>query len=101
MSGRTQEPSEDMPQEKKRSGRRTLLKGAMIVLGAGAIIQVSGGVMAGQDTPKKDDSARHATAKTENKAEWIKASKTHKGSKTYKGNKTHKTTKETPKKEGS
>lgn len=100
MSGKTQEPSEDMPQERKRSGRRALLKGAMIVLGASAIIQVGGGVMTAQETPKKEDSVRQSTVKTENKAEWIKASKTHK---TNKGNKTHKTTKgrETPKKEGS
>ena len=67
MSNAGQEPSKVVPQEKK-SKRRTLLKGALIVLGASALIQPAGAVLGmSQEPPKKDDSARHDTVKTKQK----------------------------------
>ena len=103
MSKKTKEPAEDLPLENK-SSRRTLLKRALMVLGAGAIVQVSGGVlrMHAEDAHKKQSTKvvdkTSPTVKSENKSQ--KWSEANKG--TIKANKTtNKTIKlETPKKEG-
>lgn len=90
MPRNPREPSEGMSQEDKTS-RRTLLKRALMVLGAGAIMQVSGGVLRlnaaeahkvkneskvvkGNAAGNKADKATHkGWNKTTNKADTIKA----------------------------
>lgn len=64
MTKEGQEPLSVVPRREK--SRRLLLKSAMLVLGAGAIIQPSGGVLGlTQDTPKKEGGAKvHSTVKT-------------------------------------
>lgn len=107
MSGKAKDPVEGMSLEHKTS-RRTLLKSALMVLGAGAIVQVGGGVlrMQAQETPKKEDSrgiGKSESPMFKEEVKTHKGAKTHKGTKTHKESKSHKTTKglETPKKEGS
>jgi hypothetical protein len=63
MSMKEQEPLQAVP-KKKRSGRRTLLKSALLVLGASALIQPSGGVLGlTQDAPKKGDTTTQTSVK--------------------------------------
>jgi len=55
MSMKEQDPLQ-VERAKKRSRRRTLLKSALLALGASALIQPSGGVLGlTQDAPKKED----------------------------------------------
>jgi hypothetical protein len=48
-------------------GRRRALKQLVIGLGASAIVQPNGGILGGQETPKKDDSAKTKDGKNKKK----------------------------------
>jgi len=63
MSIKEQEPLQGAS-TKKGSRRRTLLKSALLVLGASALIQPSGGVLGlTQDAPKKGDTTTQTSVK--------------------------------------
>jgi len=88
MSTKTQE---GLPQ-KAKSSRRSLMKSALVVLGASVLIQPAGAVfgLTAQDAPKKGD-------KTETRASKNFDKKTKKATSTKKPGKKKE---ETPKKEG-
>ncbi len=66
MSKKTQQSPEES--SAPETSRRALLKRALLVLGASAIAQASGGVMTLQATPKKEGSKVDKNAKTTHKS---------------------------------
>ena len=78
----------------RRTSRRDLLKRSLVVLGAAAIVQPFGGVVSGQETPKKDDS-RVVDKTSPTSTAPLKTTQ-----KTKKGHKGGKRKEETPKKDG-
>ncbi len=101
MSREQQDPSETAGQDGKTS-RRDLLKRALIVLGAGAIVQAAGGVRTafGQETPKKEETDKYSKIKQASTTGTDKGKKKKgKGKSGHKGSST--VTPDTPKKEGS
>lgn len=85
----------------RKTSRRDLLKRSLIVLGASAIVQATGGVMGvAQETPKKEDSKTIKNSSATGSGKGKKGGKGGKGKgKGHKGTGT--ITPDTPKKEGS
>ena len=90
MSTKTQE---GLPR-KTKSSRRSLVKSALLVLGASVLIQPTGAVFGlnAQETPKKDDKTTATSAQKSSAKKNTKKGTTKKGGKKKE---------ETPKKEGS